>query len=106
MPQPRMPVWHGGLSVPGAQVKSAGEAEKELRIQIEEFLVRGEPPYWPGLRATVIGWAIVALVGASLFSIGLHFANVGLEGWGLLLGGFGAVFAGAALLRRALRRWA
>ena len=89
-----------------SQVKSVGEAEKELRLQIEEFLARGKPPYWPGLRATVIGWAIVALVGACLFSIGLHFANVGFEGWGLLIGGFGAAFAGAALLRRALGRWA
>lgn len=80
--------------------------EKELRIQIEEFLARGKPPYWPGLKATVIGWATVALVGACLFSIGLHLANVGLEGWGFLVGGFGAAFAGAALLRRALGRWA
>lgn len=89
-----------------SQVKSAGEAEKELRLQIEEFLARGKPPYWPGLRATVIGWAIVALVGACVFSIGMHFANVGLEGSGLLVGGFGAAFAGAALLRHALGRWA
>jgi hypothetical protein len=89
-----------------SQVKPISEAEKDLRAQIEEFLSHGKAPYWPSLKATVIGWAIVALVGACLFSIGLRFANDGLEGWGLLVGGFGAAFAGAALLRRALGRWA
>jgi hypothetical protein len=40
-----------------------------------------------------------------MFAVGHAVSNDGVEGWGILIGGFGFALASAAMLRRALRQW-
>jgi hypothetical protein len=87
------------------QIKSISEAEQDLRHQIDEFLASGKRPRLPGFLPTVAGWTILGLVGSAMFAVGHAVSNDGVEGWGILIGGFGFALAGAAMLRRALRQW-
>jgi len=87
------------------QVNSIGDAERDLRKQIEDFLAAGKAPRLPGFLATLAGWSFMGLMGSALFALGIAFTNVGLQGWGLLVAASGFALAGAAVLRRALGRW-
>ena len=88
-----------------SQIKPVSEAEHELRLQIDEFLARGKAPRLPGFLPTLVGWTTAGLLGSAIFALGIYVSNIDMVGWGLLIGGFGFAFAGAALLRRALGQW-
>lgn len=59
------------------QIKQISDAEKDLRMEIDEFLARGVAPRLPGFLSTFAGLSVIGVVGVAIFAAGHAFAKDG-----------------------------